>query len=829
MHTSHPRLTRLVSASVAAGMAVCGFAAPLVSHAQPNSKPTFDASSIPKKHTTVSSTNAASGKIKHVWLIILENKSYDATFSGLNQNSYLWKELPKQGALLPHYFGTGHYSQDNYTSMVSGQSAEMDLQSDCDVANTNFGSNSSIIDRHAGPQFGRDDNYGQVLSLAGPNANDGKNGCTYPKDIPTLFNQFDAAGVTWKGYAQDLRNHPGREDGLAGSPGTRENTPDKNPKAMKPTREDKARGITSFTGAQPDDQYVAKHFPFPWFHSIVGNDGTGKDSLTKPVDGGTPSDSKHIANADDPSHGLLADLAKPADQVPSFNWITPNNCSDAHDAICKGNNLSGLFDTVGKPDYSKPLTTPPKNHTGGLYAADLWLRYYIPLIEKSAAFKDGGLIDVTFDEANPPFTDMSFNNATDESDVANVARKDELYNYSSQTIKNLDEGYKKYAANTFPKPSTMSKNYIKADLAGQNINGKDVDWEPTGPNSTLDTDEHGNQLFPGPGNNGYITRPPSCTQDTDLVNADKSNCVHGAKNTGAGWGYSKAKTIGVTNTAGTSKLIGKITVTDLGRKVSGEGIPAGAYVGKVTSQGPKMITDPKDAVTSSSFTIVDAHDKPLNTTANVTSVTLSATGIPGHLADDQSPLATFNAQDATPGGGATGSVLISPYIKPGTISNTYYNHFSWLRTMEDLFEVSKGKDTRQLEAGTVSTGLDGAGHLGFAAQAGLGTFGTDVFNNLPADPAPSTIPSTPPSSTSSVAPSETASVVPSSNASVPAAPTATTTTSTAPDAPGNGSHASLPRTGSDKVSDPAATESGAAGLIVVGVAVSAWAIRRNRH
>ena len=101
---------------------------------------------------------------------------------------------------------------------------------------------------------------------------------------------------------------------------------------MKPTEEDKAKGITSFTGAQPDDQYVAKHFPFPWFHSIIGNDGTGKDSLTRPADGGIPSDSKHIANADDPSNGLLADLAKPADEVPAFSWITPNNCSDAHDA-----------------------------------------------------------------------------------------------------------------------------------------------------------------------------------------------------------------------------------------------------------------------------------------------------------------------------------------------------------------------------------------------------------------------------------------------------------------------------------------------------------------
>ncbi|MDU2071760.1 MAG: alkaline phosphatase family protein [Cutibacterium avidum] len=833
MHTPHSRLTRLVSASVAAGMAAFGFVAPIASHAQPENKATPGASSSAKKHTTITSTNVASGKIKHVWLIILENKSYDATFSGLNQNSYLWKELPKQGALLPHYFGTGHYSQDNYTSMVSGQSAEMDLQSDCDVANTSFGSNASIIDRHTGKEFGRDDNYGQVLSLAGPNAADGKNGCTYPKDVPTLFNQFDAAGVTWKGYAQDLRNHSGREDGLAGSPGTLENTPDKNPKAMKPTEEDKAKGITSFTGAQPDDQYVAKHFPFPWFHSIIGNDGTGKDSLTKPTDGGIPSDSKHIANADDPSNGLLADLAKPADEVPAFSWITPNNCSDAHDATCKGNNLSGLFDADGKPDYSKPLSTPPKNHTGGLYAADLWLRYYIPLIEKSDAFKDGGLIDVTFDEANPPFTNMSFNNATDDTDVAKAARKEELYNYSPQTIKDLAEGYKKYDANTFPKPSKMSKNYVKADLAGQNINGENVDWEPTGPNSTLETDEHGNQLFPGPGDNGYITRPPSCEQDTDLVNADKSNCVHGAKNTGAGWGYSKAKTIDVSNTAGTSKLTGKVTVTDLGRKVTGEGIPEGAHVGKVANQGPNMVADPKDDVTNSSFVIVDANDKPLKTTADVTSVTLSATGVPGHLANDESPLATFNAQDATPGGGATGSVLISPYIKPGTVSNTYYNHFSWLRTMEDLFEVSKGNDTRELEAGTVSTGLDGDGHLGFAAQAGLGTFGKDVFNNLPTEPNPSASASA--STPASAAPTATATSSTSASASTPtsAAPTATATRSTAPGAApgddGNGSRPSLPRTGNGEVSDPAAAESAIAGLVVVGAAVSAWAIRRKRR
>jgi phospholipase C len=41
--------------------------------------------------------------IKHVWLIILENKSYDATFTGLNDNTYLWKTLPAQGVLLKDY------------------------------------------------------------------------------------------------------------------------------------------------------------------------------------------------------------------------------------------------------------------------------------------------------------------------------------------------------------------------------------------------------------------------------------------------------------------------------------------------------------------------------------------------------------------------------------------------------------------------------------------------------------------------------------------------------------------------------------------------------
>ena len=74
----------------------------------------------------------APGKIKHVWLIILENKSYDATFTRAQpQHATCWHSAAPPGVLLKNYYGTGHFSQDNYISLVSGQATEPDTQSDC--------------------------------------------------------------------------------------------------------------------------------------------------------------------------------------------------------------------------------------------------------------------------------------------------------------------------------------------------------------------------------------------------------------------------------------------------------------------------------------------------------------------------------------------------------------------------------------------------------------------------------------------------------------------------------------------------------------------------
>src|SRR3984957_18669112 len=134
---------------------------------------------VPLSSASATSTGLAPGSIQHVWLIILENKSYDETFTGLNNNSYLWQTLPSEGALLKNYYGTGHSSMDNYISVVSGQAPEEDTQEDCSDVNTQLGSNSTIVTASADESAGGTGtiggatpnwNYGQILSALGANA-----------------------------------------------------------------------------------------------------------------------------------------------------------------------------------------------------------------------------------------------------------------------------------------------------------------------------------------------------------------------------------------------------------------------------------------------------------------------------------------------------------------------------------------------------------------------------------------------------------------------------------------------------------------------------------
>ena len=318
------------------------------------------------------------------------------------------------------------------------------------------------------------------------------------------------------------------------------------------------------------------------------------------------------------------------------------------------------------------------NYTGGLYSADLFLEHVIPEIEASAAFKDGGLIDITFDEAYPPFT---------------------------------------YTGNSFANSTIVAPNAatsIRDGSAAETLFGRRVHFEPTGPNTPLAKDAHGNELYPGPGFNSYVDRPTTCVAQT-VPRRPAGTCI-----LGGGQHVPDARTDSTaTAAAGSPTVLDNAAVaTDPGRSVIGTGIPAGAFVGKVTDT-PTNATAPVQSggfVDIGAFTLVDSAGHPMRTIGAVSGVVLGA----------QTPASDplYDARDATTGGGDTGSVLISPYIRPHTTSTVFYNHYSWLRTMEDLFNVVG-----------VSKGLDGKGHIGYAAQPGLAPFGADVFNNPHGQPA----------------------------------------------------------------------------------------------
>jgi phosphatidylinositol-3-phosphatase len=249
--------------------------------------------------------------IKHVYVIVLENESASATFGPNSPAPYLAKTLRSEGAYLPNYYATGHQSNDNYISMISGQAPNAENQADC--------------------QF-----YGDVLpGTIGPNGQAIGAGCVYPPGVPTIASQLDAAGLSWRDYNQDMGADPQRESSECGHP-----------------------ALNSVDGTQKAsavDQYATRHNPFVYFHAII-DDTTLCDT--------------HVVN--------FAQLPQDLSSIPStanYTFITPNLCNDGHDAPCAD----------GEP--------------GGLTQINTFLSQWVPRITRSPAFKQNGLLIITFDEA----------------------------------------------------------------------------------------------------------------------------------------------------------------------------------------------------------------------------------------------------------------------------------------------------------------------------------------------------------------------------------------------------------------------------------------------
>ena len=251
---------------------------------------------------TASAQQRPASPIRHVFLLVLENEGYDTTFQANSRAPYLADTLRRAGALLTQFHGIGHFSLDNYIAMISGISPTRETQLDCQVY-------SDFVETGVAPD-------GQPIG----------SGCVYPAHVPTLANQLEAKGLTWKGFMEDMGNDPTREASTCGHPTI--GTPDQTERAT------------------PTDQYATKHNPFMYFHAVIDSATCERNIVTLP----------HLESA-----------LRSADQTPNFSFITPSLCHDGHDRPCKNGEPGSLESANAFLQHWVPLiTSSPAFRADGL-------------------------------------------------------------------------------------------------------------------------------------------------------------------------------------------------------------------------------------------------------------------------------------------------------------------------------------------------------------------------------------------------------------------------------------------------------------------------------
>ena len=249
------------------------------------------------------------------------------------------RRCPSQGVLLKNYYGTGHFSLDNYSRWSAARRPSPDTQADCPYYDAIRGHGRHVGHAHHQPELRA------VRSAAGPNAAAGHQRLRVPGDRADAVQPARRGGCELEGLrpGPERHQHPHRDE---------QHLP---PTAPAPQYCGAPYATPGPTGStrQPNPGQRQRHrpvraqaLPLP----VVRVDpAVGRLQLrrTSPTCSTRPTASTTTCRAQA--------------TTPAFSWISPNNCSDGHDAVCHGNNLSGGFSGPTTPNA-------PVNYTGGLYA-----------------------------------------------------------------------------------------------------------------------------------------------------------------------------------------------------------------------------------------------------------------------------------------------------------------------------------------------------------------------------------------------------------------------------------------------------------------------------
>jgi phosphatidylinositol-3-phosphatase len=198
--------------------------------------------------------------------------------------------------------------------------------------------------------------YKAFPASAAPNTKTGVvpgNGCVYPDAAVSLADETESNRGDWAAYIDEL--------GASACP-----TPNAN---------------ASMADEQPGTRpaYDPFHNPFIFFGSLEDDGGCFENDL---------------------GLSALPHALSRKDDTPTLAYIAPDACADGDPTIVPASSSTTTSSSTVTTDTSTtPAAQPvgcPAGDTNGLPAEDAFLKTWVPKIQKSPAYKQGGVIVITF-------------------------------------------------------------------------------------------------------------------------------------------------------------------------------------------------------------------------------------------------------------------------------------------------------------------------------------------------------------------------------------------------------------------------------------------------
>jgi phosphatidylinositol-3-phosphatase len=174
-------------------------------------------------------------EIKHAWLIVLGENSYENTYGATAAVPYLTRTLPEKGVLIPNYYGVTSGVLANEIALLSGQGPTLETAANCPNYKAITPATVSLTAE-------------QIEGV----------GCAYPKTVQALPTQLEEKELQWRAYVEGMEN-----GGAIGQPW----------RCRKPTV-----GVPD-PAAGPGDQYLNWRNPVVYFDAVAESPGCEKHDV----------------------------------------------------------------------------------------------------------------------------------------------------------------------------------------------------------------------------------------------------------------------------------------------------------------------------------------------------------------------------------------------------------------------------------------------------------------------------------------------------------------------------------------------------------------------